>query len=145
MTHWLRVICLIFVALSAIPAGAHLFSLISKMQLSGEHYLVAQRAYDSWSLFGIAELGALASTLALAIVLYRAGQPFTLVALAFGCIVLAQVLFWSFTFPANQATGNWTMLPEGWSALRAQWEYSHAASALLKFAGFALLALATAK
>jgi energy-coupling factor transporter transmembrane protein EcfT len=48
-------------------------------------------------------------------------------------------LFWTFTFPANQQTSNWTVLPENWMALRTQWEYSHAASAVLNL--IALIAL----
>jgi hypothetical protein len=62
-----------------------------------------------------------------------------LVLTGFLCIAGTQVVFWTFTFPANQATGNWTMLPENWMALRAQWEYSHAASAVLNL--IALVAL----
>ena len=49
------------------------------------------------------------------------------------------MVFWSFTFPANQATANWTVLPEGWQALRARWEYSHAAGAVLNFAAVLFL------
>ena len=49
---------------------------------------------------------------------------------AFLCIAATQVVFWTFTYPANQQT-NWTILPDQWMALRAQWEYSHAASAIL--------------
>ena len=41
------------------------------------------------------------------------------------------VVFWSFIFPVNQATENWTMLPDNWQALRSQWEYSHAVRAIL--------------
>jgi len=48
-------------------------------------------------------------------------------------------VFWSLTFPVNQQTHNWTVLPETWMALRAQWEYSHAASAVLNLV--ALIAL----
>jgi hypothetical protein len=40
---------------------------------------------------------------------------------------------------ANQATNNWTVLPENWLQLRSQWEYSHAASAVLNL--IALIAL----
>ena len=36
-------------------------------------------------------------------------------------------------FPANQATANWTQTPENWEALRRQWEYGHAVTALLVF------------
>jgi hypothetical protein len=45
----------------------------------------------------------------------------------------------SFTFPANQQTNNWTFLSAHWLELRRQWEYSHAASAILYL--MALLAL----
>ena len=31
----------------------------------------------------------------------------------------------------NEQTENWTMLPDNWAALRRQWEYSHAVSAIL--------------
>ena len=42
-------------------------------------------------------------------------------------------IFFIWTFPANQATGNWTVMPADWEALRNQWEYSHAVNALLTF------------
>ena len=48
---------------------------------------------------------------------------------AFLCMTGTQVLFWTFTYPANQQTRNWSVLPENWLALRQQWEYSHDASA----------------
>lgn len=136
----LRLTAFVFALLCLVPAGAHLFSSWSKLRLGGPDYLVAQRAYDGWNLFAIAVIGALISTLALAVVLYWSEKPYRAVALAFLCIAATQALFWSFTFPANQATANWTMLPEDWEALRRQWEYSHAASAVLNFAAVLLLA-----
>ena len=56
--------------------------------------------------------------------------------MALGGLVGAQIVFWVWTFPANQATANWTQQPENWEALRAQWEYSHLAGA-----GFQALAM----
>ena len=53
---------------------------------------------------------------------------------AFLCILGTQVVFWTFTFPANEQTANWTILPDNWAALRRQWEYSHAVSAILDLA-----------
>jgi len=50
-----------------------------------------------------------------------------------------QIVFWTFTFPVNQQTSNWTVLPPDRARLRAQWEYSHAASAVLNL--IALVAL----
>jgi hypothetical protein len=51
------------------------------------------------------------------------------------------VLFWIYTFPANKETLYWTVLPENWMALRAQWEYSHAAGAVLNLVAFIMLVL----
>jgi hypothetical protein len=140
MIRFLRLSAFVFALLCLVPAGAHLFSSWSKLRLSGPDYLVAQRAYDGWNLFAIAVIGALVSTLALAVVLYSSDLPYRSAGLAFLCIAATQALFWSFTFPANQATANWTVLPENWQALRTQWEYSHAASAVLNFAAVLLLA-----
>ncbi|MER9654214.1 hypothetical protein NKJ26_11955 [Mesorhizobium sp. M0152] len=137
--HALRVISFIFVALAFIPSGAHLFAMFNKMKLDGPGYLAAQRAYDGWSLFGIVVLGALLSTAALAVLLYRTGGPFGLVVLAFVSIAATQLAFWTLTYPVNQMTRNWTVLPENWELLRRQWEYSHAVAAGLN--ALALLVL----
>ena len=64
---------------------------------------------------------------------------------AFLCIVGTQAIFWTFTYPANQQTANWTLLPESWQALRAQWEYSHAASAVLNLGALIAVAFAVLK
>ena len=58
---------------------------------------------------------------------------------AFGCMLATQVIFWTWTYPANRATLNWTTMPDDFAALRAQWEYSHAAAAGFALLGFALL------
>jgi hypothetical protein len=57
------------------------------------------------------------------------------------CIGLTLVVFFLFTYPANQQTHNWTMLPDNWEALRRQWEYSHAAGAGLYFVALINLTL----
>lgn len=145
MLYTLRVIAILFTALATIPAGAHLLSMASKLKLDQADYLASQRAYDGWSLLAIVVLGALLSTFALAIVLYREREPYLLATLAFLCIVGTQVIFWTFTFPANQATQNWTALPVDWETLRLQWEVSHAASAILNLAALTLLAVAAVK
>ena len=41
-------------------------------------------------------------------------------------LAAAQAVFWVYTFPANIATENWTVVPDQWESLRSQWEYSHA-------------------
>jgi uncharacterized membrane protein len=141
MIHTLRIGSMIFAAIAMIPAGAHLFALLNKMKLSKEEYLIAQRAYDGWSLFGFVVCGALLSTLALTILLYRDQRSYSLVLGSFLCLVGTQVIFWLFTFPMNKATQNWTILPDQWEPLRLQWELSHAGSAVLNFAALLFLFL----
>ncbi|MCI0436027.1 MAG: hypothetical protein L0271_20660, partial [Gemmatimonadetes bacterium] len=94
-----------------------------------------------WALLGVVVIGALVSTLAYAIVVRKQRNPFTLAVIALLCLAATQAVFWTFTFPANQVTANWTVLPENWDALRSQWEYSHAASALLNLAALVALIL----
>lgn len=134
-----RFLSLLFAALALAPALAHLLELPNKIGLSRDDYLTVQQIYRGWALLGIVVFGALLSALALAVMVRGRRKAFSLALTAFLCIAGTQVLFWAFTFPANQATGNWTMLPENWMALRTQWEYSHAASAVLNL--IALVAL----
>jgi ABC-type cobalamin transport system permease subunit len=121
------------------PALAHLLELPNKIGLSRGDYLTVQQIYRGWALLGFVVAGALLSTLILTIIVRKRPKEFALALIAFLCIVGTQIVFWTFTFPANQQTSNWTVLPENWMALRAQWEYSHAASAVLNL--IALIAL----
>jgi hypothetical protein len=127
---------LLFVALALGPAMAHLLELANKINLSREEYLVVQQIYRGWNLLAIVVFGALLSTLALTITVRHERKAFFFALVAFLCIAGTQVIFWSYTYPANQITNNWTTLPENWTVLRRQWEYSHAASALLNLLGF---------
>jgi ABC-type cobalamin transport system permease subunit len=134
-----RFFSLLFAALALAPALAHLLELPNKIGLSRDDYLTVQQIYEGWALLGFVVAGALLSTLILMIMVRNRPKAFALSVVAFLCIVGTQVVFWTFTFPANQKTINWTVLPENWMALRTQWEYSHAASAVLNL--IALIAL----
>lgn len=134
-----RFLSLVFAALAMAPALAHLLELPNKINLSHDEYLIVQQIYRGWALLGIVVFGALAFSLLLTIMVQHQPKRFRLALFGFVCIVATQVVFWTFTYPANQQTNNWTMLPENWEALRRQWEYSHAASAGLNF--IALIAL----
>jgi hypothetical protein len=133
---------ILFTALILVPAGAHLMSLPNKLGMSGDEYLVAQRAYDGWSLSAIGVIGALIATGSLAWLARGDSSIATLTRLAFAFLVATQVIFWTLVFPGNQQTGNWTQLPGHWEALRQRWEYGHAASCVLNLG--ALLALLAA-
>lgn len=145
MLYSLRIMAVVFACLAMVPAGAHLFSMASKLRLDGDAYLAAQRAYDGWNLFAIVVIGAVISSLVLTIALYRSGEGYFLAAIAFLCLAGTQVIFWTFTFPMNRATENWTMLPPKWEFLRMQWEFSHAGSAVLNFIALVLLVFTVAR
>lgn len=140
-----RFLSLLFCALALAPAMAHLLELPNKIGLPRDAYLTVQHIYDGWALLGFVVFAALGSTLALAILARGRGREFGFALAAFLCIAGTQVVFWTFTFPANQATANWTMLPDNWMALRTQWEYSHAASALLNLAALVAVILSVLK
>jgi len=120
---------------------AHLFELPNKINLSREDYLKVQQIYRGWALLGFVVVGALLSTLALTITVRHERTAFILALIAFLCIAGTQVIFWIYTYPANQATNNWTMLPENWAELRRRWEYSHATSAVLNLVALVMLIL----
>jgi hypothetical protein len=137
----IRFLALFFAALAFAPAAAHLLELPNKIGLPRDEYFTVQQIYRGWALLGIVVFGALLSTLVHAVKVRKQHRIFRYALIAFLCIVGTQVVFWTFTFPTNQQTVNWTTIPPDWESLRTQWEYSHAASAVLNLA--ALLALIT--
>ncbi|HYX63993.1 MAG TPA: DUF1772 domain-containing protein [Burkholderiales bacterium] len=137
-----RFLSLLFVALALAPAMAHLLELPNKIGLSRDEYLTVQHIYNGWALLGFVVYSAIFSTLALALLTLRRRGEFGYALTAFLCLVGTQVVFWWFTFPANRATANWTVLPDNWIALRTQWEYSHAASAVLDLVALLAVMLA---
>ena len=118
---------------------AHLLELPNKMPLSHDAYLTVQQIYRGWALLGFVVAGALLSTLMLTITVRKERKAFMFAFIALLCIAGTQVVFWTYTYPANQATHNWTMLPANWVELRRQWEYSHATSAVLNLVALVTL------
>ena len=129
----MQFLAVVFTALALVPAGAHLFELPNKIGLAEEEYFVVQSIYRGWALFGIVLFGALAANLALAIMARRRRAPFRLALVAFLLVAATLAIFFTWTYPANQATSNWTVVPANWQELRLQWEYAHAANAGLTF------------
>jgi hypothetical protein len=145
---WLKVLYfpgLLFTALALVPAMAHLLELPNKINLSREDYLTVQQIYRGWSLLGFVVAGALVSTLALTIAARKQRKAFLFALLSLVCVACTQAVFWIYTYPANQATNNWTILPENWLELRRQWEYSHASSAVLNLFAFIFVSLSVLK
>jgi hypothetical protein len=123
----------VLTALALVPGGAHLFEMSGKIALSQEDYFTVQAIYRGWSLFGIVLFAALAANLTAAIMLRHQRGPFRLALAAFILIGATLAIFFIWTYPANQATSNWTVVPENWAALRTDWEYAHAVNAVLTF------------
>lgn len=136
-----RFLSLLFAALAFAPALAHVLELPNKINLPHDDYLTVQQIYRGWALLGFVVAGALLSTLALTIMTRGRSATFAWSLTALLCIAGTQAVFWTFTYPANQLTNNWTALPADWMALRKQWEYSHATSAALNLLALTALIL----
>jgi hypothetical protein len=136
-------LAVVLTALSLVPAGAHLFELPNKIGLARDAYFTVQGVYRGWALWGIALFGALGANLWLAIMLRHRRLAFWLALAAFGLMAASLAVFFTWTYPANQATANWTLVPGDWQELRRQWEYAHAAGAVLTFGALCMVTLAT--
>jgi hypothetical protein len=139
----LQFVALFLTAFALVPGGSHAASLMTKLAMTQDAYFTAQAAYNGWSLFGAASVGALAANAVLAVAVRTQTVPFRLMLLAVVCLAGGLAIFFAFTYPANIATANWTAASADWQALRWQWEMSHAANAALTLAGFCALCLAT--
>jgi hypothetical protein len=140
MLAGLRFAAIVLTAVALIPGGAHLFALPNKLPMLAEDYFAAQAAYRGWALFAIPLFGAIAANLALGTALWRRDLRAWPAFAAAALILATLAIFFAWTYPANQATENWTIMPETWETLRRQWEYSHAVNAVLTFAALCFVA-----
>lgn len=136
---FVQFIALAFTAVALAPGGAHLFALPNKIAMAKADYLVAQSVYNGWAWLGIVLIGALVTNAAAAFVVSGRRTSFLLACASTLGVAVTLAIFFTFTFPANQATSNWTTLPDNWEALRQQWEYSHAINAFVIFFAFCAL------
>ncbi|WP_119301204.1 DUF1772 domain-containing protein [Dongia deserti] len=133
-TKTFQFVATILTALALVPAGAHLIELPAKIDMPEQPYFVVQQIYRGWALFGVVILAAMFANFASAFLARRNARQFWL-SMTAGLLIAAMLaIFFAWTFPANQATANWTSAPEDWEQLRTQWEYSHAVNAFVTFA-----------
>ena len=127
----IQFLAVVLTALALLPGGAHLMALPAKIGMPEDPYFVAQQIYRGWAWAGVVIVLAIFANFAAAFLAHgRRRQLFTV---AGSLIAATLALFFVWTYPANQATGNWTSVPENWEQLRTQWEYSHAVNAALTF------------
>ena len=138
----LRLAAVLSIALALVPTGAHLFELPAKIRLPQQQYFVVQGIYRGWAGFGAVLIAATTINLILAMALWRRSERAWPAFFAGLLVASTLAIFFIWTFPANRATSNWTLVPGNWQHFRAQWEYSHAASAILMFAALYLSTLA---
>ena len=135
----LQFCAIVLTALALVPAGAHFFELPNKIGLDQHAYFTVQAIYRGWALFGFVLFGALFANFALTLLLAFRRRSYALPLLAFLLVAATLAIFFIWTFPANQATINWTLPTPNWQALRTHWEYAHATNAVLTFIALCLL------
>lgn len=136
---FLKLLTLALTALVVIPGGAHLFELPAKMGMAEADYFTVQSIYAGWALFAVAIFASIAANGYLSWTLRGTDRVAARWALASAVLIcLTLVIFFIWVFPGNQATENWTSIPSNWVELRRNWEYGHAANAVITF--IALLA-----
>jgi hypothetical protein len=135
----LQFCAIVLTALALVPAGAHFFELPNKIGLDQHAYFTVQGIYRGWALFGFALFGALFANLLLSLVQAVRRRPWALPLAAFLLVAATLAIFFTWTYPANQATSNWTLPTPNWTTLRLHWEYAHAINALLTFVALCLL------
>ena len=124
---------------------AHLFELPNKIDLGRDAYFTVQGNYRGWNQLAYVLAIEFVSIIAI-IILSRDDRQVRLWAtVALLSLVAAQAVFWTFTYPANVATNNWTAIPADWETLRRQWEYSHAAGAIFQLIAMTSLVIAALK
>ncbi|KXF76663.1 hypothetical protein ATN84_11505 [Paramesorhizobium deserti] len=135
-------IALFATALALGGAMAHLLALPNKIALPRDEYFIAQQAYRGWNRLAYLLLIQLIAIVAVAIMSRH--EPWVLwpAVISGLCLLGAQAVFWAYTYPANVATENWTAIPDNWETLRARWEYSHAAGAVLQILSMGSLIVA---
>ena len=143
LSSW-RFMTIMFTALSLGPALAHLLEMPAKITFDGALWLeLLHTLYPP--AFGTAgaffEVGALISAIVLTILVRKRHPAF--VWTLFGALFLAasHAAFWVWVAPVNEAMAPLTpeTLPANWMDLRNQWEYTHAARAVLQLIGLGAL------
>jgi hypothetical protein len=135
-------LAILLTALLLVPEGAHFFELPAKIGMDRDTYFAVQQIYSGWSFFGIVMLAAFGANVALAVLLRRDPTALAFAVIAAVAVVANIAIFFIWTYPANQATANWTRPTEDWQMLRSVWEYSHAVNALVSLIGLCSATLA---
>jgi hypothetical protein len=131
-------LAIVLTALALVPPGAHLLALPNKIHLPQERYLMVQQVYRGWAFLGVLPVAAAIANGWVAALVLQWRLPFFYSVTATLCLFGTLAIFFAWTLPANIATDNWVSKTPNWTALRRQWEYSHAANALITLVALCL-------
>lgn len=139
-----RFLTILLVSLSMAMAFCHLLQLPPRMSYDGAQWVTTQSLYQLFGTVGaLIEVGALflATVLSLAVWHRRPAFQWTLAGTI--CLLIAHGAWWMFIAPVNAEIANWTpdAMPADWMWWRSQWEYTHAARAILEILGLSALVL----
>ena len=141
-TRTVEFLAILLMALALVPAGAHFLELPGKIGLGRDAYFAVQQIYPGWAPFRIVLFGTLVVNVILSALLREDRMAFVFAVGAVVAVLVIFAIFFSWIFPANQATADWTRPTEDWELLRRNWEYSHAVNALVTLLGFCSVTLA---
>lgn len=133
MTRISQFVAIALTAVGLVPGGAHLLEMTHKMSLDQDQYMTVQQIYRGWALLGVIFIAAILANCLAALIMRSQPVPMACAAAAAFLLCIGLAIFFTWTLPVNQVTSNWTVAPANWQALRAQWEYSHAANAFATF------------
>lgn len=138
-----RFLTIILTALSLGPALGHLLELPAKLSYEGALWLtVSHTLYATFGTVGAAfEVGAVVACVILAIMVRRRRPAFGWTIFGAACVVVSHAAFWIWLAPVNATIAALTVdtLPADWMGLRTQWEYTHAARAVLQLTALGAL------
>jgi hypothetical protein len=96
--------------------------------------------YFAW-VGALAEVGAVAFLVVLCFLVQKRKPILLLTITATVCVAAGLGVWFAFVSPANAQMAHWNSvpLPADWTDVRMQWEFGHAASAILDLIGFGAL------
>jgi len=139
-----RFFTIILVSLSMAMAFCHLLQLPPRMSYDGAQWVATQSLYQLFGTVGaFIEVSALLLATVLSLAVCRRRPAFQWTVFGTACLLVAHAAWWVFVAPVNAEISTWTpdAMPADWTWWRSQWEYTHAARAILGIFGLSALVL----
>jgi hypothetical protein len=139
-----RFMTIILTALTMGMAFCHLLQMPPRMRLDGALWLASNALYQLFGTVGaVIDIGAWILAVVLTILVRQRRPAFQWTLFGTVCLIVAHVAWWGFIAPVNAELAIWTpeSIPADWTRLRAQWEYTHAARAVLQILGLSAFVL----